>query len=136
VPDERLFALTPRELWQLTVEATGKWHPVLKGLLQSADADSFFPITVRAGERVEAWQTGPVTLLGDAVHTMPPTGGIGAGTALQDAATLARELLSAAHGEKPLIDAIAAYERVMLPRGFDSIDLSLRNAEMMFSSPS
>jgi 2-polyprenyl-6-methoxyphenol hydroxylase-like FAD-dependent oxidoreductase len=134
VPDEWLFALSPRELWQLVVDATSQWHPALKEILRNADADSFFPVTVRAGEHVDAWQSGPVTLLGDAVHTMPPTGGIGANTALQDAATLADKLLSAVRGEKPLIDAVADYERVMLPRGFDNIDYSLRNAAMMFGA--
>jgi 2-polyprenyl-6-methoxyphenol hydroxylase-like FAD-dependent oxidoreductase len=134
VPDEWLFALSPRELWQLAVDATSQWHPALKEILRDADADSFFPVAVRAGERVDAWQSGPITLLGDAVHTMPPTGGIGANTALQDAATLADELLCAARGEKPLIDAVADYERVMLPRGFDNIDYSLRNAGMMFGA--
>ena len=134
IPDEWLFALSPRELWTLVLEATGDWHPALREILRNADADSFFPVAVRAGERIDAWRSGPVTLLGDAVHTMPPTGGIGANTALQDAATLAEELLAAARGEKRLVDAIADYERVMLPRGFDNIDYSLRNAAMMFGA--
>jgi GrpB protein/FAD binding domain-containing protein len=73
---------------------------------------------------------GPVTLLGDAIHTMPPTGGVGANTALQDAALLAGELLSA---QGPLVDAVAAYERVMLPRGFATIENSLQMAGRMFA---
>jgi 2-polyprenyl-6-methoxyphenol hydroxylase-like FAD-dependent oxidoreductase len=134
VPDEHLFALTPWELQELVIEETGRWHPALQQILRNTDADSFFPVTVRAGECIDAWRSGPVTLLGDAVHTMPPTGGIGANTALQDAATLAQELLAAARGEKRLVDAIADYEHVMLPRGFDNIDYSLRNAAMMFDA--
>jgi len=132
VPDEWLFSLSPRELWAIAVKATADWHPALQELIRYADPDSFFPIAIRAGVRVEAWESGPVTLLGDAVHTMPPTGGVGASTALQDVATLADELIRAAHGGQSLVDAVAAYERVMLPRGFDNVDQSLRNAEMMF----
>jgi 2-polyprenyl-6-methoxyphenol hydroxylase-like FAD-dependent oxidoreductase len=128
VPDEELFALPSSDLWKLAVEVTAEWHPAIRELVAHADQDAFFPITIRAGERVDAWEPGPVTLLGDAVHTMPPTGGVGANTALRDAATLAGELLS---GES-LIDAVAAYERVMLPRGFDTVDSSLRMAEQMF----
>jgi hypothetical protein len=31
-------------------------------------------------------------------------------------------LLSAGRDGKPLIDAVAAYESIMLPRGFDTVD--------------
>jgi 2-polyprenyl-6-methoxyphenol hydroxylase-like FAD-dependent oxidoreductase len=130
VPDEQLFRMPPEEIWKLTVEATAGWHPAVRELFAHADADTFFPITIRAGERVDAWEPGPVTLLGDAIHTMPPTGGVGANTALRDAATLARELT----GGTSLVDAVAAYERVMLPRGFEVVDSSLRMAGQMFGT--
>jgi 2-polyprenyl-6-methoxyphenol hydroxylase-like FAD-dependent oxidoreductase len=132
IPDEELFELPPEELWRVSVEATADWHPAIRKLYAHADADRFFPITIRAGQRVEAWESGPVTLLGDAIHTMPPTGGVGASTALQDSATLAGELPSAAGGEQSLIEAVAAYEHIMLPRGFDTVDSSLRRAGQMF----
>ena len=136
VPDEQLFKLPPEDLWKIAAKATAEWHPALREVFALAAPETFFPITLRAGGRVDAWESGPVTLLGDAVHTMPPTGGVGANTALQDAATLAGELLAAARGEQSLIEAIAAYERVMLPRGFDTVDSSLRMADRMFGRTS
>ncbi|MEW9534236.1 FAD-dependent oxidoreductase [Microbispora sp. NPDC049125] len=132
IPDEELFTLDPEKLWKISAELVADWHPALRELFAHADAGTFFPIRIQAAEPVEAWKSGPVTLLGDAVHLMPPTGGAGANTALQDSATLAGELLSAARGEKSLIDAVAAYERVMLPRGFDAVGHSLRMAGQMF----
>ncbi|MEU1545743.1 NAD(P)/FAD-dependent oxidoreductase [Nocardia sp. NPDC005745] len=132
VSDEQLFTHPPQRLCEIAAKAVGDWHPQLMELFAHADPETFFPIKMRAGERVEAWQSGPVTLLGDAIHTMPPFGGVGANTALQDAATLAGELLSAARGEKPLLEAVAAYERIMLPHGFDTIDSSLQLAAQMF----
>jgi 2-polyprenyl-6-methoxyphenol hydroxylase-like FAD-dependent oxidoreductase len=132
IPDDELFTLSPEKLWKISAELIADWHPAVRELFARADADTFFPIKIRAAERVEAWESGPVTLLGDAIHLMPPTGGVGANTALQDAATLAGELLSAARAGKSLIDAVAAYERVMLPRGFDTVDHSLRMAGQMF----
>ncbi|MFC6017279.1 FAD-dependent oxidoreductase [Plantactinospora solaniradicis] len=132
-PDETLFKLSSEALWQIAVEATSDWHPAIRTLFAHADTDTFFPIAIRASERIDVWESGPVTLLGDAIHTMPPTGGVGANTALQDAATLAGELLSAARGEKSLAEAVAAYEHVMLPRGFDTIENSLRMADRMFA---
>jgi 2-polyprenyl-6-methoxyphenol hydroxylase-like FAD-dependent oxidoreductase len=134
VPDEELFRLSPEELWKITIQATSDWHPVTTELFAHAGPDSFFPITIRAGGRVEPWTSGPVTLLGDAIHTLPPTGGVGANTALQDSATLASELLSVAKEDKSLIEAVAAYERVMLPRGFDTVDTSLRLADQLFGT--
>jgi 2-polyprenyl-6-methoxyphenol hydroxylase-like FAD-dependent oxidoreductase len=130
VPDEKLFRMSPEEIWALTVEATAGWHPTVRELFAHADPGTFFPITIRAGERVDAWEPGPVTLLGDAIHTMPPTGGVGANTALRDAATLASELT----GGTSLVDAVAAYERVMLPRGFEVVDSSLRMAGQLFGT--
>ncbi|MCM6772044.1 FAD-dependent monooxygenase [Nocardia sp. CDC159] len=130
VPDERLFAMSPDHLWRLTVAATADWHPALRELFARADAESFFPITLRYAERVDPWRTGPVTLLGDAIHTMPPTGGVGANTALRDAATLAEQLLCGDH--ESLVDAVAAYEAVMLPRGLATVEQSLRFARQLF----
>ncbi|MEU7871022.1 NAD(P)/FAD-dependent oxidoreductase [Dactylosporangium sp. NPDC049140] len=129
LPDERLYALSPEGLQDLVATATAGWHPEIRALI--ARAGAFFPITLRAGERVDPWPSGPVTLLGDAIHTMPPTGGVGANTALQDAATLAGSLRSA-----PLLEAVAAYERVMLPRGFDTVERSLAMADRMLPSAS
>jgi 2-polyprenyl-6-methoxyphenol hydroxylase-like FAD-dependent oxidoreductase len=128
VPDEKLFRMAPEEIWTLTVEATAGWHAGVRELFSHADPSTFFPITIRAGERVEAWEPGPVTLLGDAIHPMPPTGGVGANTALRDAQTLAAELT----GGASLVDAVAAYERVMLPRGFEVVDRSLEMAGQLF----
>jgi 2-polyprenyl-6-methoxyphenol hydroxylase-like FAD-dependent oxidoreductase len=128
VPDETLHRMAPEEIWKLTVDATAGWHAAVRRLFAHADPTTFFPIAIRAGERVEPWEPGPVTLLGDAIHPMPPTGGVGANTALRDAQTLAEELL----GGAPLVEAVAAYERVLLPRGFDVVDSSLQLAEQLF----
>ncbi|MBF6474456.1 MULTISPECIES: FAD-dependent oxidoreductase [Nocardia] len=128
VADADLFAFSSEQLWKLAVDTTASWHSAIRELYAHADSGTFFPITIRAAERLDAIPSGPVTLLGDAAHAMPPTGAAGANTALQDAATLAGELLGAARGDKPFSEAVAAYERVMLPRGFAAVDDSLRMA--------
>ncbi len=54
------------------------------------------------------WRSDRVTLLGDAVHPVPPTAGAGASAAVVDAAALANDLLT-----RPLPEALAAaQERV------------------------
>ena len=101
VTDERLFRMSSEELWKLSTDTVADWHPAIRDIYARADIESFFPITFRISERIPAWAPGPITLLGDAVHTMPPTAGAGANTALADAATLADEILSAPRGGNP-----------------------------------
>src|SRR2546430_2411293 len=72
VPDEELFRLSPEELWKIAFEAVAGWHPAVRRLYAHADADTFFPITIPARQRVEAWRSRPGTLLRDAIHAMPP----------------------------------------------------------------
>jgi 2-polyprenyl-6-methoxyphenol hydroxylase-like FAD-dependent oxidoreductase len=70
-----------------------------------------------------------VTLLGDALHNMTPFRGIGANTALRDAAALRRALAAAAGGQVDLIQALAAYERDMIGYGFAAVQTSLKDME-------
>lgn len=134
VTDDRLFRMSSEKLWKLSTDTVADWHPTIHEIYARADTGSFFPITFRISEQIPAWTPGPVTLLGDAVHTMPPTAGAGANTALADAATLADEILAAARAGKSLIDAVAAYQAIMLPRGFAAIDRSRRLAAQMFAA--
>ncbi|MEC3918541.1 FAD-dependent oxidoreductase [Nocardia sp. CDC160] len=132
VIDDELFGMSAQELWKLSTDVVSNWHPAIRDIYAHSDIDSFFPITFRISAPVDNWGPGPVTLLGDAIHTMPPTAGVGANTALADAATLAHEILSATKGEKSLTTAVADYQTVMLPRGQAAIGNSRRMAAQMF----
>ncbi|MHA6628167.1 FAD-dependent oxidoreductase [Pseudonocardia sichuanensis] len=131
VPDETLFGMSGPELHGLATGAVRGWHPTVREIFAHADPGSFFPITIRAARRVEPWEPGNVTLLGDAIHAMPPAGGVGANTALRDAALLTCEI---AHGDRPLRAAVAAYERQMLPHGFDTVDSSVHQLGRMLGT--
>ncbi|MGW4523356.1 FAD-dependent oxidoreductase [Amycolatopsis sp. NPDC004378] len=63
------------------------------------------------------WSAGSVTALGDAVHATPPTAGMGAGAAIQDAASLVRHLLEVRSGATTLVDAVGGFEAGMRIRG-------------------
>jgi 2-polyprenyl-6-methoxyphenol hydroxylase-like FAD-dependent oxidoreductase len=60
------------------------------------------------------WNRGRVVLIGDAVHTCPPTVAQGAALALEDAAVLAEMLLTAGSVDQALFDAFTErrYDRV------------------------
>ncbi|MFD8704844.1 FAD-dependent oxidoreductase [Kitasatospora sp. NPDC059648] len=97
------------------------WHPDLVELVRRSDTGNSSPLTIRHARPVPHWGTGPVTLLGDAVHAMPPSAGQGANTAFRDAAQLCRSLTAVHCGEAELAAAVEEYELQMLDRGFAAV---------------
>lgn len=128
-----LQAASGTELQQLVLDKITRWHPGLRHLVAHSDPDTVNPIRMRTAAPVEPWPTGPVTLLGDAIHNMTPMGGIGANTALRDA-DLIRRSLTAVRDGATLIPAVHDYEQQMLEYGFAAVNLSLRNARGATSS--
>lgn len=88
-------------------------HPGLVELVERVDESTIAPSAIRHLEVAEPWTPSRVTLIGDAIHAMPPTLGAGANSALRDAASLVAGLRAASLGERPLLDAIGQYEERM-----------------------
>lgn len=97
------------------------WHPDLRRLLAESDPSSRGAQRFVVSPQPGPWPSGPVTLLGDAVHVMPPTGGLGANSALRDAHRLTRALASVAEGREELVPAVAAYETDMRDHGYAAV---------------
>jgi 2-polyprenyl-6-methoxyphenol hydroxylase-like FAD-dependent oxidoreductase len=129
LPDESFFAMTGEELRELALERTTGWHPDLRGVFAHADAEETYPIALRATLPVEPWETPNIIPIGDAVHTMPPTGGVGANTALRDASTLCRELTAVSRGEQSIADAVREYQEEMVQYATAAINMSLKTAK-------
>ena len=87
-----------------------RWHPALRRALAEVDPQTRTAIAFRATAPLPVWTPSPVTVLGDAIHLMPPVGGLGGNSALRDAHLLTRQLTAAHRGKRDLISAIAAYE--------------------------
>lgn len=106
-------ATAPREvLHDLMRAAVRGGHPGLVELVERVDTSTTGPNAVRYLEPADSWPSGRVTLLGDAIHAMPPSFGAGANSALRDAAALVDALESVVAGA-PLVLAIAEYEAAM-----------------------
>ena len=101
------------------------WHPDLRALIEQADQDNSTLLSIRVVKPGERWASGPVTLLGDAIHATSPTGGNGANTALRDADLLRRCLIDADEGRCGLLDAVGDYETQMLEYGAEAVRSSL-----------
>ena len=92
---------------------TKGWHERFKPMFDKMNEKeaAFWKITCSRPSGVPEWPNVPrVTVIGDAVHSMTPAGGIGANTAVQSSALLGR-LLREAGGHEAGVTA--AYEEDM-----------------------
>lgn len=110
------------------------WHPDLRRMIADADPATVYSMRFKTSTPVEPWPTSRVTLLGDAIHNMTPVMGLGANTALRDAALLARQLIAVHRGEAELLPALHEYERRMLAYGFEAVETSRSSAYRFTSS--
>jgi 2-polyprenyl-6-methoxyphenol hydroxylase-like FAD-dependent oxidoreductase len=105
--------------------ATG-FHPLVGRLVEGADDDATILTSFAVGSRPARWPLAGATLIGDAVHAMPPFGAHGGNTALRDAALLGAKLAAAHASGGPVAGAIAAYQDEMARYAFDAVDRSAR----------
>lgn len=125
-PSCDLDAMDGTALRALALDLTSRWHPHLRDLIRRTDPATVTCTAIRSSVPIDPWPTTAVTLLGDAIHSMTPARGVGANTALRDAALLTRCLSAAHRGERPLLDAIHDYETQMTDYGFHAVRASLQ----------
>jgi 2-polyprenyl-6-methoxyphenol hydroxylase-like FAD-dependent oxidoreductase len=109
-------ALRDLVIWRMS-----GWHPALRRLVAESNENTIDLFQFRAAARVRPWPSANVTLLGDAIHAMPPVGGIGGNIALCDASRLCGALDRVAKGNALVATALSAYEADMIKRGFAAV---------------
>ncbi|MFC9999269.1 FAD-dependent oxidoreductase [Nocardia sp. NPDC127526] len=119
--DQRLDSTA---LHGLALAASREFHPVLQRLVERADIECTLAVPLRASIKPAHWPPARVTLMGDAVHTMPPFGAHGGNTALRDAALLSEKIQAAVHAGASLESAVDAYQREMLAYSFKEVEAS------------
>jgi 2-polyprenyl-6-methoxyphenol hydroxylase-like FAD-dependent oxidoreductase len=92
------------------------WHPALRRMLAESEPASRGGLLFSATAETPPWPSTRVTVLGDAVHAMPPTGGLGGNAALHDARTLVAELTA-----RPWQAAVPAYEAELRAHGYAAL---------------
>lgn len=121
--------LSGEQLQKLGLEITRDWHPHLRALIRMTEPSTIHDVKMRTSVPLTPWTSSNVTLLGDAIHTMTPGRGAGANTALRDAALLGRMLVEADQGQKPLLEAIHAYEVEMLRYSTEAVQESKKQMD-------
>ena len=124
---ETVTALEPAALRDLAMDAVAGWHDGLLELMRRSDLGTVMVYPFTAATLVTPWKPSTVTLLGDAVHCMPPTAGAGANTAILDAGALCRRIVEVARGDRELVAAVGAYEEEMRGYAFPTVRQAVRN---------
>jgi 2-polyprenyl-6-methoxyphenol hydroxylase-like FAD-dependent oxidoreductase len=123
-PPTEWTADTPRQLHEAMVAAVADWHPTIRGVVERVELDTLFSHPFKRLDPTPAWPTSRVTLVGDAIHAMLPTLGKGANMAMRNAAVLRDQLAAAERDERPLLEAIAAYETDMRAATYPLMELA------------
>ena len=112
--------LSSVEAVELSKKLTGQWHPDIRALFELQDQPQTALMYINTADpAMPSWKpSSRVTLIGDAVHVMAPTAGVGATTALQDAGELAKALtgVNVLRVGEATRDEIGAFEEKM--RGY------------------
>jgi 2-polyprenyl-6-methoxyphenol hydroxylase-like FAD-dependent oxidoreductase len=115
---------TPGEMHAAMNTGVAEWHPAIRGLVERIDASTLFSHPFRRLDPTPAWTSSRVTLVGDSIHAMLPTLGKGANMAMRNASGLRDQLVAASRGERPLLEAIAAYEAEMRTATYPLMELA------------
>ena len=109
------------------------WHPDLKRLIKEADRESLIFLPFKVMLPIKNWTSANVTILGDAVHNMPPLYGMGANMAMHDAAMLCQTIIEIETGKESLKSALEKFQGNMLKDGFDALNTSMKYTKQAIS---
>lgn len=126
--------LSPQILENCIHQATKRFSPALIPLFTQTAISAMSIVPIRHSVQGKRSASSPVTIMGDAIHTMSPAAGLGANTALRDAAVLAASIQKAAHGSSPLTAAITDYEDQMLAYSSAAIAASIQGSKLLYNA--
>jgi 2-polyprenyl-6-methoxyphenol hydroxylase-like FAD-dependent oxidoreductase len=127
-------SMSAEETVGLTHKLTENWDNSMRQMILHQDPKHTLPLLsgvmplplARWRNEAELHDSPFVTLIGDAAHAMPPTAGVGATSALTDAAILGEVLDK--HGLT--VHALEEYEKQMFDYGAKAIEGGCKNGKM------
>lgn len=125
-----LSRLSSHESAALSLRLTEEWDPSTRALLELQDVAQSSTLRVcSAVPDLRPWDASErVTVLGDAIHAMSPCGGVGAVTALRDAALLTERIVEGGVS----VDSVAQYEEEMRGYAKIAVERSFFGGKKMF----
>ncbi|MDX0425012.1 FAD-dependent oxidoreductase [Sinorhizobium medicae] len=123
--DTVLETLDGAALLATLLRRIGDWDERILKVIRYSDPSTVAFLRVKSSTPGAVWQSGPVTLLGDAIHAMTYFRALGGNTALYDSGLLVRELVAARRHGKPPLAAVNDYEKAMREHGYEAVRSSL-----------
>lgn len=131
---EKDLRYSNEKLKNTVLEKINSWHPDLKKLVKEANSESLTILPLKAMKPFKNWESSNITLMGDAVHNMPPLNGNGANMALHDAVILCNQLIEVMANKKKLPEALKNYQLKMLKDGFHAVKDSMKYTRQAISN--
>ncbi|CDN58238.1 Putative secreted FAD-binding protein (plasmid) [Neorhizobium galegae bv. officinalis bv. officinalis str. HAMBI 1141] len=124
-PDEALEKLDGAALLEVLLARIAHWDERILKLIRHTDPSTVAFLKVKSSTPGAIWQTGPVTLLGDAIHAMTYFRALGGNTALYDTGLLVPQIVAARRHGKLQAAAVNDYENAMREHGYEAVRSSL-----------
>lgn len=113
-------------------QTSASWANGLQALFHLTPAEALALLPVKTATTMPVWQTPHITALGDASHAMSPASGLGANSALYDAAALTLAIHQIHTGASTAEDAIRNYERLVHQHSFAAVQASQKGSKQLF----
>lgn len=121
--DDELMKLGPEECAAESIRMTKQWDESFHVIFDAQTTNKTSILALESSkEDIEAWETQDcVTFLGDSIHTMSPTAGVGTVTAVRSAAALTRAIRE----DGVTRESLTKYEKEMRAFASEAIQRSL-----------
>ncbi|MGN7823682.1 FAD-dependent oxidoreductase [Chitinophaga sp. 22536] len=131
---DQSLRLSVAELQEAITQATSTFPTALDPLFSGAAVTASAIVPVRHSVQGRRAGQAPVTVMGDAIHTMSPAAGLGANTALRDAAALTAHLKKSIDSGLSLMNTLLNYEDQMLTYSAEAIAASKKGSALLYNS--
>ncbi|MBC9909922.1 FAD-dependent oxidoreductase [Chitinophaga varians] len=131
---DQSLRLSVPALQQAIGQATEAFPAALSPLFSGAAVTASAIVPVRHSVQGRRADNAPVTVMGDAIHTMSPAAGLGANTALRDAAALTAHLKKTIDSGLSLMETLRNYEDQMLTYSAAAIAASKKGSALLYNS--
>ena len=134
IKDDRLWKMSTEEIIKHSLKLSEDWDPNFRSILELQDVNQTSVLRISSAlPDIPLWTpSARVTLLGDAIHVMSPTGGVGANTALTDAMTLCQEIVEGGL----TAESVGRYEEKMRKHAKEALEGSFRAGKKLYDQPS